>query len=62
FSKLKGEWVHGKRYRTRQEARQDVFLYLEVFYNRKRRHAFLGYQSPEAFERQFHQTNQKLAA
>lgn len=62
FGKLKREWVRGKRYRTRQEARQDVFLYLEVFYNRKRRHAFLGYQSPEAFERQYHQTNQKLAA
>jgi len=62
FSKLKREWVRGKRYRTRNDARQDIFLYLEAFYNRKRRHAFLGYQSPEAFEQLFYQAKQKQAA
>lgn len=62
FGKLKREWVRGKVYRTRNEARQDIFLYLEAFYNRKRRHAFLGYQSPVAFERLFYQDKQKQAA
>lgn len=37
---------------TRQQARSDVFLYIEGFYNRQRRHSALGYLSPEAFERQ----------
>jgi len=35
---------------TREEARQSVFHYIEIFYNRKRRHSSLGYKSPEAFE------------
>lgn len=50
FSRLKTELVHHRKYATRAEARHSIFEYLEVFYNRKRRHSSLGYLSPEAFE------------
>ncbi len=50
FHSLKAECVSWKRYRTREEARQDVFRYIELFYNRARRHSSLGYASPEEFE------------
>jgi putative transposase len=49
FNSLKNERVHGRRYRTRAEARADVFEYIEVFYNRVRRHSTLGQVSPEQF-------------
>jgi transposase InsO family protein len=39
-----------EKYATREEARRSIFQYIEVFYNRKRRHSSLGYKSPEAFE------------
>jgi transposase InsO family protein len=50
FGLLKRERVNRVRYRTRDEARSDVFEYIECFYNRKRRHGYLGNISPEAFE------------
>ena len=50
WSTLKGELVHHEHYRTRDEARQSIFEYIEVFYNRERLHSSLGYLSPEAFE------------
>jgi putative transposase len=50
WGKLKQEWLFGKRFRTREEARTEIFYYIEVFYNRKRRHAALGYRSPAATE------------
>jgi putative transposase len=50
FGTLKTELVHRTRYRTRDEARADVFEWIECWYNRKRRHSSLGYVSPEAFE------------
>ena len=40
------------RYRTREQARADLFEYIEVFYNRKRRHSYVGNISPDDFERQ----------
>ena len=49
FNSLKNERVHGTRYATRQAAAADVFDYIEVFYNRTRRHSTLGYQSPIQF-------------
>lgn len=52
FSRLKSEHIQDRVYATRNEARQDVFWYIEVFYNRSRRHAALGYVSPVAFEEQ----------
>jgi transposase InsO family protein len=50
WATLKTELIHQHRYATRQEARQSIFEYIEVFYNRKRLHSSLGYQSPESFE------------
>jgi putative transposase len=52
FGLLKRERVNRVRYRTRDEARTDVFEYIECFYNRKRRHGYLGNISPAAFEKQ----------
>ena len=52
FSSLKIERVNGKLYRTRDEARADVFDYIERFYNPKRRHSTIGYISPMEFEMQ----------
>ena len=50
FSSLKTEWTARKVYRTRDDARADVFDYIERFYNRRRRHSTLGYMSPVEFE------------
>ena len=52
FGTLKSELVHRRRYRTRAEARADVFEWIECWYNRRRRHSSLGYLSPEQFEAQ----------
>jgi len=49
FNSLKNERVHGTRYATREEAIADLFEYIEVFYNRSRRHSTLGYHSPVQF-------------
>ena len=46
FNSLKNERVFHEDYETRAEARQDLFEYIEMFYNRKRRHSALGYCSP----------------
>jgi putative transposase len=51
FSSLKKERIRKRIYKTRDLARADVFDYIEVFYNRKRRHSHLGDVSPEAFEK-----------
>jgi len=50
FGSLKNEHVHHEDYRTRAEARQSIFEYIEVFYNRERRHAFLNYMTPVEYE------------
>jgi putative transposase len=50
FSSLKKERIKKRIYKTRELARADVFDYIEVFYNRKRRHSHLGGVSPEVFE------------
>lgn len=47
---FKVEAVHGERFKTRSEAKYQVFEYIEVYYNRKRLHSKLGYLSPDAFE------------
>lgn len=49
FNSLKNERVHAARYRTRQDAKADLFEYIEVFYNRSRRHSALGLISPKQF-------------
>ncbi len=53
FGTLKSECVHHVIYRTRDEARADLFSYIEVFYNRHRLHSALDYLSPEEYERIF---------
>ena len=53
FHSLKTERVRKKVYATRSEARQDIFDYIEVFYNRKRRHSFNGQLSPVDFEKRY---------
>ena len=50
FGTLKRELIYHRQYRTRDEATQDIFEYIEVFYNRKRRHSTLGYDSPAEYE------------
>jgi transposase InsO family protein len=50
FGTLKRELVFHQHYATREEARQDIFEYIEVFDNRTRRHSTLGYDSPAEFE------------
>jgi len=50
FSSLKTERTARKTYRTRDEAKADVFDYIECFYNVKRRHSTISYLSPMEFE------------
>jgi transposase InsO family protein len=50
FGTLKRELIHHRQYHTREEAKQEIFEYLEVFYNRQRRHSTLGHRSPAEFE------------
>jgi transposase InsO family protein len=50
FGTLKRELVYHRHYATREVATQDIFEYIEVFYNRKRRHSTLGYDSPAEYE------------
>jgi putative transposase len=52
FSSLKTERTAHKTYRTRDQAKADVFDYIERFYNARRRHSTLGYLSPMEFEKQ----------
>jgi putative transposase len=51
FGTLKTELVYHREYETREEARSDIFDYIEVFYNRQRLHSALGYRSPADFEK-----------
>ena len=50
FQLLKREKVRRRKYRTREEARRDVFVYIELFYNPKRKHTNNGMLSPVDFE------------
>jgi putative transposase len=51
FASLKKELTHGESFATREEARSSLFEYIEVFFNRIRRHSSLGYMSPAEYER-----------
>ena len=53
FSALKLEWVSDERFKNRQQARDSIFEYIEVFYNRSRIHSATGYLSPAEYEEQF---------
>jgi len=50
FASLKTERAFYRKYRTRQEARRDIVNYIEMFYNNRRLHSYLGYVSPREFE------------
>jgi putative transposase len=51
FGTMKRERVHGERFETRSAAQSAIYEYIEVFYNRKRRHSTLGYVSPLEYEK-----------
>ena len=51
FSSLKKEQIKRKIYVSREEAKSELFEYIEVFYNRKRRHSHLNQMSPMMFEK-----------
>ena len=50
FGRLKVELIYPQRYRDLNEARAGLFEYIEIYYNRKRRHSAIGYVSPADFE------------
>jgi hypothetical protein len=50
FGSLKREFTDHRLYATREEAREDVVDHIEMFYNSRRRHPYLGYSSPAKFE------------
>jgi len=58
FGTLKSELTHHRHYRTRQEATREIVEYIEVFYNRQRRHAKLGNISPAEYVRKLYRMNQ----
>lgn len=60
FGSLKSERVNGKTYQTREQAKKDLFDYIEWFYNTGRRHEALGYMTPADFEKQY-QTERHVA-
>ncbi len=64
FNSFKNEWVHGIRYASHADMKATSFEYIEVFYNRKRQHSTLGYQSPIQFLENWlsEQHQQKLVA
>lgn len=51
FASLKKEFVYRERFKTKEEASRKIFEYIEIFYNRQRRHSTLGYVSPLNFEK-----------
>lgn len=53
FKTLKGELAVERSCGTRDETEQDIFKYIELYYNRVRMHSALGYMSPVEYERQY---------
>jgi putative transposase len=60
FATLKTELMRGRLYHIRQDARTEIFAYLEGFYNRSRRHSTLGYLSPVEFEQRAAQSTSSV--
>jgi putative transposase len=60
FATLKKELIHGRAWPSKAELRTEVFEYIEVFFNRRRRHSTLGMLSPAQFERNHHQQTEKI--
>ena len=57
FARLKVELIYPENYRVLDELRRGLFEYIEIFYNRRRRHSSLGYSTPANYELQFYQSN-----
>ena len=53
FSRLKVELIYAENYKAVEDARAGIFEYIELFYNRVRRHSAIGYMSPHEYEKQF---------
>jgi putative transposase len=53
FHTIKTELIYHERYATRENAKQSIFHYIEVYYNKLRRHSTIGSLAPESFEKQF---------
>src|SRR5262245_7478010 len=51
FGSVKREWTPHRSYATRQEARNDMIAYIEMFYNSRRKHSYLGYVKPNEYEK-----------
>ena len=62
FGTLKTECLHHYKFKTRDQARQVVFDYIEVFYNRIRRHATIQNQVPADYAQQFYKEELQIAA
>lgn len=54
FATLKKELIHGRKFKTRAEAKRAVINYIETWYNSRRLHSTLGYMSPNEFEREYY--------
>ena len=54
FSYLKKDFLYGRKFKTRSEARQAVVEYIELFYNSKRLHSTLGYKSPKEYRKSYY--------
>lgn len=50
FHTLKEELIHDNHYTNRQQAKQSIFEYIELYYNRQRLHSYLGYEAPLKYE------------
>lgn len=61
FGTLKQELIYRRAWATRREAASSIHEYIEVFYNRRRRHSHLGYVSPEQYEKNFEQSKSQAA-
>ena len=61
FGTLKSEWVYHHVYCTRDEAKSDLFYYIEAFYNRQRLHSALDYLSLEEYEQFYYQREETFA-
>ncbi len=62
FWSLKQEWVYGKKYQNLTEVKEDVYYYIEMFYNSQRIHQTLGYLTPAQYEEQYWQCQKTGAA
>lgn len=61
FATLKKELIYCRNYSDHAEARQDIFEYIEVWYNRQRKHSSIGYKNPVAYEQEWKKSTANAA-